>query len=109
MLTHLRLNLDFEKTANAEYARFAREAEDAELKKIFQQLAYSEAGHVRLFQQLIEQIEANMYPVIVYCPVCGWEIDFGTHPQEETPLRCAQCKQQVKLAIVAGDYIAQPA
>lgn len=105
MLTHLRLNLEFERVANAEYARFAREAQDMELKKTFQHLAHSEAGHIRLFQQLIEQIEANSYPVIVYCPVCGWEIDYGVNPTEGTVLRCAQCKQKVTLGIEDGDFV----
>jgi len=105
ILTHLRLNLEFEKTANAEYARFAREAEDPDLKKLFQQLALSEAGHIRLFQHLIEQMEGNIYPVAVYCPVCGWEINYGMNPPEGTILRCAQCKVRVELTIEDGNFV----
>lgn len=103
-LAHLRLNLAFERTALDTYGRFAREAEDPELKQTFQHLAHSEAGHINLFKTLIARIEANEYPVMVYCPVCGWELDFGSNPDLTTVLRCAQCRQRVGLEIRDGDY-----
>jgi rubrerythrin len=104
MLAHLRLNLEFERTALAAYSQFARSAEDPELKRTFQQLAHSEAGHLKLFQGLIEQIEANQYPVLIYCPVCGWELDFGINPAVGVTLRCEKCKQKVALSIKEGDF-----
>ncbi|HEX2952307.1 MAG TPA: ferritin-like domain-containing protein [Armatimonadota bacterium] len=105
MLAHLRLNLEFEKTALATYGKFAREASDPALKATFQQLARSEAGHINLFKGLIEQIEANQYPVLVYCPVCGWEMDYGINPAEGTVIRCAKCKQQIEIRLHHGDYV----
>ena len=81
MLAHLRLNLEFERSALNAYATFAREAEDQELKATFRHLAHSEAGHINLFKELIEKIEANEYPAVIYCPVCGWELDFGPQPE----------------------------
>lgn len=104
MLTHLRLNLEFERAALDAYGKYAREAEDPALKKTFQQLARSEAGHINLFKTLIEQIETNQYPVIVYCPVCGGELQYGIGPAEGMTARCEKCKQQVVLHIVDGDY-----
>ena len=105
MLAHLRLNLEFERTALKTYLQFARESEDAELQYTFKQLAQSEAGHINLFKTLIEQIEANEYPLLIYCPVCGWELDFGVNPPEGMIMRCEKCKQQVELHIEAGDYV----
>ena len=109
MLAHLRLNLEFERGALAAYGQFARETGDAALKQTFQQLARSEAGHINLFKRLIAQIEANEYPVLVYCPVCGWELDFGVNPPDGEMLRCEKCKVQVALRIEIGDFVAQQA
>ena len=106
MLTHLRLNLEFERTAVEAYKRFAFESEDEALKKSFQFLARSEAGHISLFKTLIEQIEANQMPVILYCPVCGWEIDFGINPNVGAVIRCEKCKQNIAIDIVEGDFCA---
>jgi len=105
MLAHLRLNLEFEQVALKAYGQFAREAQDPELKKTFQRLAHSEAGHINLFKSLIAQVEANHFPVIVYCPICGWELDFGAAPQEGVIVRCEKCKQQVTLEILDGDFV----
>lgn len=105
MLAHLRLNLEFERTAVEAYSTFARETSDAELKNTFQQLARSEAGHINLFKSLIAQVEANEYPVIMYCPICGWEINFGSNPPEGTEVRCEKCKQLIDLTIVEGDFV----
>lgn len=105
MLTHLRLNLEFEKTALAAYGQFAREAEDPVLKQTFKDLARAEAGHIKLFQNLIEQMEANAFLVRVYCPVCGWEMDFGLNPADDTVQRCEKCKVQIQLTVQHGDYV----
>lgn len=105
MLAHLRLNLEFEHTALAAYIQFAREAEDATLRQTFQQLARSESGHINLFKTLISQIEANEYPVSIYCPVCGWELQFGVNPDEGATVRCDKCKQQMALQIEAGNFV----
>lgn len=105
MLTHLRLNLEFERAALAAYAQFAREAEDPALRQTFHALSRSEAGHINLFKDLIARIESNTYPVRVYCPVCGWEMDYGPAPAAGTVLRCPQCKAQIALTLVEGDYV----
>lgn len=105
MLAHLRLNLEFERTAVEAYSNFARETDDAELKKSFQQLARSEAGHINLFKSLIAQVEANEYPVMMYCPVCGWELNFGNNPPEDAEVRCEKCKQLIALTMVGGNFV----
>ncbi len=106
ILAHLRLNLAFERTALAAYSQFAHETNDVALKLTFQRLACSEAGHINLFMSLIAQIEANEYPISIYCPVCGWELQFGVNPAVGTHVRCEKCKQQMELQIEMGDYLA---
>lgn len=104
MLTHLKLNLTFEIAALDAYRQFAVQAEDLTLKKTFQRLMHSESGHKALFEELIAAIEANAYPVRVYCPICGWELDFGVNPADDADMRCPQCKAKVGLTIVDGDF-----
>lgn len=108
LLTHIRLNLEFEQQALSAYAKFARETEDTTLKQTFQQLARSEAGHINLFKELIAQIEANAFPVIIYCPVCGWEINYGCDVADGTIMKCPMCKQQITVHVQEGDYTARP-
>ncbi|HEY3418720.1 MAG TPA: ferritin-like domain-containing protein [Armatimonadota bacterium] len=105
MLTHLKLDLEFERAAVDAYSRFAREAEDPELKAMFRDLTASEAGHIKMFEGIIAEIEANTYPVVIYCPVCGWEMDYGANPPAGTVQRCAKCKQKIALNIVDGDFV----
>lgn len=104
MLAHLRLDLEFERHAVHTYGRFAREAESPDIKRTFQHLAYSEAGHLKLLEQIIAEIEANRYPVVVYCPICGWELDFGVAPEEGAQITCERCKHPVALAMDEGDF-----
>lgn len=108
MLAHLKLNVEFERIAVDAYARFARESEDPQLQKTFQRLTRSEVGHINLFQSIIDQIEANAYPAILYCPVCGWEVDFGVNPPDAAEERCDKCKQRLQINVVDGDFSAIP-
>jgi rubrerythrin len=105
LLTHLRLNLAFEQHAVGSYMRFARESDDPVLKETFRALGRSESGHIVLFKALIAAIEANTYPVIVYCPVCGWEVDFGADPAPDATVCCDKCKQRIALDVVNGDFV----
>ncbi|MBD3168577.1 MAG: hypothetical protein GF307_03770 [candidate division Zixibacteria bacterium] len=103
-LFYLYQNLEFEKVANKTYGRFRRESEDEEVKAKFQELVKSEAGHVKIFRELIEAIEAGKFPVIVICPVCGWEINYGESPEEGTVLKCEKCKVDFELVEENGDW-----
>lgn len=107
VLFYLYQNLEFEKLANSTYAKFARETDDEEVKEKFKLLVKSEAGHVKIFRELIEQIESGNYPVIILCPVCGWEIDYGTSPEEGKVVKCAKCKVDFRLIEDDGDWDAE--
>lgn len=101
---YLDLNHEFEKVATATYRRFAEEAADPALKATFKDMAQSEAGHVNIFRTLLEEVRSGKFPVVFYCPLCGWEIDFGTGPTEGREERCAKCGLKVRLALKDGDW-----
>ena len=105
MLAHLRLDLEFERLAVREYGRFGREAEDPEVRAMFKSLARSEVGHVKLFERIVEEVAHNRHPVFVYCPICGWELDFGVNPEEGVRVKCERCRQLVTIAIQDGDFV----
>lgn len=104
LLLHLRMNLEFEKIANRTYGQFYREAESEHMKELFKALMRSEAGHMNVLKDIIGKIEAGEYPVMFYCPVCGWELDYGARPEVETTLKCAKCNKDFALKIVDGDF-----
>lgn len=104
VLTHLRLNLEFEETARDTYARFARAADDPQLKEMFLEQSRSEMGHVKIFQSLIQDIENGKTAVVFYCPVCGWEVDFGTEPDENNQAVCPKCGVELRLNLVNGNW-----
>lgn len=103
-LLHLRLNLEFEEIAAATYKQFAKEAFDEKLKDNFKKMNRSELGHVNIFKKMIEAIEKGEYPVAFYCPLCGWEIEYGTTPKEGDAERCARCGQSYALKMVEGEW-----
>lgn len=109
VLLHLKLNLDFEEVATATYRQFAREAETEDLKTMFAAMARSEAGHVHIFKKMIEEIEKGQFPVVFYCPLCGWEIDYGPSPQEAATQRCSRCGAAYALRLVEGNWTLEEA
>jgi rubrerythrin len=105
LLTHLKTDLAFEREAVKTYGRLAREAQDPELREALKAFARSEAGHAKMLGELVARIEAGEYPVIVYCPICGWEIDFGCAPEAGATLVCERCRQPVRLDLEDDDFV----
>jgi len=106
-LLNLKLNLEFEETARDTYRKFASEAKDPELAKMFKSQAQSEQGHVNIFRELISEIEGGSRPVRLYCPLCGWEMHFGTSPEPGTKMRCPKCGVIVGLGVEDGQWVAE--
>jgi rubrerythrin len=104
-LLHLRMNLEFERIANKTYAEFMRNAESPEMKELFRDLMRSEAGHVGVIKDVIDKIEKGEYPVLFYCPVCGWELNYGPSPEVGAEVRCAKCGQTFALGLQDGDFV----
>jgi rubrerythrin len=104
ILMFLRQNLAFEEIAAKSYGRFAREAEDPELKKTFLELSRSEYGHINLFKTLIEGIESGNFPLISLCPLCGWELHWGKEPKDGEVQRCPKCGGEFELTLENDDY-----
>jgi len=104
LLLALKLDQDFEEVATSTYRQFAKESDDPELKAMFKEMTRSEAGHLRIFKEMVEAMEQGEYPLLFYCPVCGWELDFGTSPQEGQEIRCPKCGAGFGLKFVEGNW-----
>lgn len=103
-LLHMRLNQEFEEVARETYSQFARETEDQALRTLFTDQARSEMGHVNIFKGAVEAIEKGEYPVAFFCPLCGWEIEYGVSPEEGTAKVCPKCGAKFSLSIKEGDW-----
>ena len=97
-------DLEFEQTAVKLYGKYATAVADPLLKELFVELARAEAGHVRGLRRLIEDFSADDVPVLFFCPMCGWQIDYGSAPAEGTRLKCPMCSGRFALRLVDGDW-----
>ena len=104
-LTALRADLEFEDAAVKRYGHMAAEAEDPALKELFKELTRGEAGHRRGLRHMIARVEDPAVPVVLFCPLCGWEIDFGPDPAEGSQGKCRMCPGRFALRLdEAGDW-----
>jgi rubrerythrin len=101
-LTHLREDHAFEQEAVKRYGSMAAKAVEPELKALFRELVRGEAGHRRGLRRLIERVEDPATPVVLFCPLCGWELDFGPGPSDGTSAKCPMCPGRFALRLSAG-------
>lgn len=101
-LSHLRADYAFEEAAVKRYGQMAAAAHDPEVKALFEELARGEAGHRRGLRNLIARLEDPAWPVVFFCPLCGWEIDVGPDPAEGTVAKCRMCPGRFALRLDAG-------
>ena len=104
-LAALRSDLQFEEEAVKRYGHMAAEADDPELAALFKELARGEAGHRRGLRTMIARVEDPATPVVLFCPLCGWEIDFGPDPADGTQAKCPMCPGRFALLLdERGDW-----
>jgi len=103
-LLHMKLNWDFEEVARATYSQFAKETDDPELRKVFTDQARSEMGHVNIFKEIVGSMEKGQYPALFFCPVCGWELDYGVSPAGGSEKACPKCGAKFALSLVGGNW-----
>lgn len=103
-LAALRADYEFEEAAVRRYGHMAAEAVDPGIAALFKELARGEAGHRRGLRRMIATYEDAATPVILSCPVCGWQIDFGATP-EGLSVACPMCAARFILRLdAAGDW-----
>jgi hypothetical protein len=90
-LAALRADYEFEDEAVVIYGHFAYQTEDGELMELFKELARSESGHRNGLRRVVRTVEDPATPVVLFCPLCGWDIDFGPDPAEGTEGKCRMC------------------
>ncbi len=81
------------------YGRFAYQAEDHELMELFKELARAESGHRNGLRRTVRTVEDPATPVILFCPLCGWAIDFGPDPAEGAEGKCPMCPGRFALRL----------
>ncbi len=104
-LATLRSDLEFEQRAIRLYADLAKRLDDPELKEALRALARAESGHARGLKAMIADIESAGYPVLFFCPVCGWQLDLGADPPAGTAITCPMCSVTFRLSLVEGDFV----
>ena len=97
-------DLEFEKDAVRIYNEFAERVQDSRLKEVFLEFAKAETGHVNGLQRLVQSLREGEHEVKFYCPVCGWEINFGKMPKVGDNARCRMCGVIFELIEMGGDY-----
>jgi rubrerythrin len=90
-LAALRADYDLEDEAVVVYGHFAYQAEDHELTELFKELARSESGHRNGLRRTIRTVEDPATPVVLFCALCGWPIDFGPDAAEGSEGKCPVC------------------
>jgi rubrerythrin len=104
-LAILASDLEFERLAVATYAANAKLLADPRLKAFMRELVRAETGHRRGLERAIERLNAGQEPVVLYCPVCGWELDFGPDPAHGATVRCPICAVSFALSARDGDFV----
>jgi rubrerythrin len=104
-LATLASDFAFERQAVATYAANANLLADPDLKAFMKELVRAETGHRRGLERAIERLNAGQEAVVLYCPVCGWELDFGAEPADGATVRCAVCAVRFALGARDGDFV----
>lgn len=103
-LLYMQLNQEFEEVAQATYSQFAKETDDPSLRALFTDQARSEMGHVNIFKEAVQALLKGDYPVMFFCPVCGWELDYGANPSAGDVKGCPKCGARFELAMKGADW-----
>jgi rubrerythrin len=105
ILATLRSDLEFERMAVEKYATFAKQLGDPRLKALMREFVRAETGHGRGLKRTIERVSGPDYPVVVFCPTCGWQLDFGTDPADRATIHCPMCAMDFALRVRDGDFV----
>ena len=104
-LATLRSDVEFERAAVEKYAEFAKALDDPRLKALMREFVRAETGHGRGLKRTIEQVTATDYPIVLFCPTCGWQLDFGAAPAEGARVHCPMCAMTFALAVRDGQFV----
>jgi rubrerythrin len=70
--------------------------------ELFKELARSESGHRNGLRRVIRTLQESATPVVLFCPLCGWEVDFGPVPAEGAEAKCPMCPGRFRLRLDEG-------
>jgi len=104
-LATLASDLEFERQAVATYAANLKLLSDLRLKAFMRELVRAETGHRRGLERAVERLNLGREAVVLYCPICGWELDFGVEPADGATVRCPVCAVSFALRARDGDFV----
>ena len=104
-LAALRADYEFEEAAVRRYGPMANEVGEPALKELFKELAPRRGRPSPRLAPHDRQRRGPAAPVVLFCPLCGWQIDFGPDPAEGAQGKCAMCPGRFALRLDAdGDW-----
>ena len=104
MLEFLLDDIDLEEEAMRLYSEFAAKSPDETVRATFSRLIPAERAHADALKRIVKEIEEDRHSVVLYCPFCGWEMNFGEMPSLGNEEVCPVCCRKYALTEDGGDY-----
>ena len=97
-------DIGLEEEAISLYSEFAAKSPDESVRAAFSRLISAERAHADALKRIVKEIEEDRHPVILYCPFCGWEMNYGEMPSLGNEEACPVCCRKYALIEDGGDY-----
>lgn len=97
-------DIGLEEEAMRLYSGYAAKSPDGKARAAFSRLISAERAHADALRRIVKEIEEDRHPVILYCPFCGWEMNFGEMPSLGNEEVCPVCCRKYALVEDGGDY-----
>jgi rubrerythrin len=97
-------DIALEEEAVRAYSEYASKSPDKDVRATFEKLIAAERAHADALKRLVKEIEEDRHQVILYCPFCGWEMNFGEMPSLGNEQVCPVCCRKYALVEGDGDY-----
>ena len=101
----LKEDIQLEKEASKAYMSWANRFEESYVKDFFLSFSRDEAGHAAGQSRLLSQRETGDYEVKLFCPQCGWILNFGREPTVGSIRMCPMCGAKSMLDQKEADFL----
>jgi rubrerythrin len=97
-------DIGLEEEAMRLYSEYASKSPDEKVRATFEKLIAAERAHADAPRRVVREIEEDRHAVIMYCPFCGWEMNYGEMPAIGNEQVCPVCCRKYALVEESGDY-----
>jgi len=101
----LKEDIQLEKEASKAYVSWAKRFDEDYVKEFFLTFSRDEVGHAAGQNRLLSQRETGDYEVKLFCPQCGWVLNFGRDPDVGYEETCPMCGAKSMLDEKEGDFL----